>query len=436
MTVREIALSLLTEYEEQGKYINLSLSSHLTDSLSREERGFLTMLLYTTVEHKITYDYYIGAISGRSLSDITGRVKNILRLGFCQILHMEKIPDFAAVSETVKLAKGKGEKAFVNAVLREAVRSKDNLPMPKREKNEARYLCVLYSFPLATVKRFISVLGSEQTEKLLNSFNTASYTDITVNKNKTTKEELKKILEGEGVSAIDAPYGDVSLRISGGFDPRRSPAFEEGLFFVQDNASLLAVLSAGIEEGDTVADVCAAPGGKSFAAAGIAGNGGKVFSFELHESKISLIESGRDRLGLSNMHIEARDALCPNEELFGKTDKVICDVPCSGLGILGKKSDIRYKDITEIEDLPALQYSILEKSSLYLKEGGILVYSTCTLNPAENGDVVEKFMKEHPEFIAVDFAFEGLESKGGCLTLMPHIHNTDGFFIAKLKKRR
>ncbi len=434
MTVREIALSLLTEYEEEGKYVNLSLSSHLSDRLTREERGFLTALLYTAVEKKITYDYYIGALSGRSLEDIDTRTKNILRLGLCQILEMDRIPDFAAVSETVRLARNKGEKAFVNALLRETVRKKGRLPLPKREKNEARYLSVFYSFPLETVKKFISVMGSEETEKLLSAFNKLSYTDITVNTERITPEALTEELLKEGITAECAPHGNVSLRINGAFDPRRSRAFEEGRFFVEDNASAIAVLSAGIKKGDTVIDVCAAPGGKSFIAAMLAGKEGRVYSFELHESKISLIESGRDRLGLTHITASARDALTPKEELFGKADVLICDVPCSGLGILGKKPDIRYKKLSEIKELPELQYSILEKSSQYVRSGGVIIYSTCTLNPDENEAVADRFLRAHDGFSKCDFAIGDIKSQDGKITLYPHIHNTDGFFIAKIKK--
>ena len=437
MTVRELTLSLLSEYEASGKYVNLSLSSHMADRLTGEERGFLTALLYTTVERKITYDYYICSISGRSLDKIDPTTLNILRLGMCQIVHIDSVPDHAAVNETVALARNPGEKSFVNGVLRQAARLKaeDKLPLPPREKKASRYLSVAYSFPLWLVKHFISLYGEEETEKLLDRFNTARYTDLTVNLLKTTKEELTALLKGEGyepVSFIDSP---LTVRIPGSVNPRRLPGFDEGLFFVQDAACAISAEALEVGKGDRVVDVCACPGGKSFAAA-ILSDTGEVCSFDIHESKLSLIESGAERLGLSGIRVGERDATNPAEELFGSFDRVICDVPCSGLGVLAKKPDIRHKDNDSLQNLPELQYEILEASSQYLKDGGILVYSTCTLNPEENERVIERFLREHTGFLTVDFAVGDIRSEGGMLTLLPHIHGTDGFFIAKIRKEK
>ena len=432
--MRSIALGLLMDYESMGKYVNLSLSSHITDSLSREERGFLTALLYTTVERKITYDYYIASLSGRSTEKITSRALNILRLGLCQILDMDKIPDFAAVNETVKLAKNQGERSFVNGILRAVVRSKDRLPLPDRAKNEARYLSVLYSFPLATVKRFISYFGNEETVKLLSAFNSQSYTDLTVNTRKTTPSDLLSELQDNGINAALCEHSSISIRVNGGFDPRYVPSFIDGRFFVQDSACAVSVLAAGIKENDTVVDVCACPGGKTFLAAILAGDGGRVYSFDIHDSKLSLVTDGAHRLGLDNVKVKARDAATVNEDMTATADVVICDVPCSGLGVLGKKPDIRYKALEEVENLPDLQYEILSASAEYLKPGGTLIYSTCTLEKNENEGVVDRFLSENTDFISVDFNVSDLKSDGGKLTLYPHVHNTDGFFISKIMK--
>jgi 16S rRNA (cytosine967-C5)-methyltransferase len=437
MTVRELTLSLLTEYEVSGKYVNLSLSSHMADRLTNEERGFLTALLYTTVERKITYDYYIGAISGRSLDKIDPTTLNILRLGMCQIVHIDSVPDHAAVNETVALARNPGEKSFVNGVLRQAARLKaeGKLPLPPREKKASRYLSIVYSFPLWLVKHFISLYGEGETEKLLDRFNTARYTDLTVNLTKITKDKLTALLKDEGYepeSFIDSP---LTLRLPGSVNPRRLSGFNEGLFFVQDAACAISAEALEIKEGDRVVDVCACPGGKSFAAA-ILSQTGEVCSFDIHESKLSLIEDSAKRLGLRNIRVGERDATKPCEDLFGSFDRVICDVPCSGLGVLAKKPDIRHKDNESLQDLPELQYEILSASSNYLKEDGILVYSTCTLNPEENERVVERFLAEHSEFSLVDFSVGDISSVGGMLTLLPHIHGTDGFFIAKIRKEK
>ena len=434
MNIRQIALRILDEYELGGKYINLALSTHAADDLSREEKAALTVLLYTVVERKLTYDYYICAISKRSDSDIDIHTKNILRLGFCQLVDMTSIPDFAAVNETVKLARQKGERAFVNGVLRAAQRMKDSLPMPPVEKNYKRYLSVKYSFPLDTVKHFDSLFGKEDTEELLKFYNEAKYTDITVNTSKISVSEYRKVLSNRGVeteTCLDAPN---SLRINNSVNPERLYGFKEGYFFVQDRASFISALALSPKQGDTVVDVCSAPGGKSFATAILMGNEGKIHSFDLHESKLSLITSGRDRLGLSIIDVSAKDAIAPDESLFGTADRLICDAPCSGLGVLGKKPDLRYKDFASINELPTLQLEILEKSVKYLKVGGVAVYSTCTLNPSENDEVVAKFLENNPDFELVPFKVGELSADSGMLTLLPHKHKTDGFFIAKIKK--
>ena len=436
MTVRELTLSLLNDYESNGKYINLSLSSHLTDKLTGEERGFLTALLYTTVERKITYDYYITSISERSIDKIDPTTLNILRIGMCQIADMDSIPDHAAVNATVKLARNVGERGFVNGVLRRAVRQRDEggLPLPKREKNLARYLSVRYSYPLWMSKHFISLYGESGAEQLMQRMNTARYTDLTVNLTRTTRDELASRLREQGYNPILHPTSSLTVRIDASVNPRKLYGFDEGLFFVQDVACAVSAEALGSTVGDRIIDVCACPGGKSFAAAILAGGDCEVYSFDLHESKMSLIEDGASRLGLDCIRSDVLDATEPREELYGSFDKVICDVPCSGLGVLAKKPDIRHKDNESLQNLPVLQYDILEKSSLYLKEGGSIVYSTCTLNPDENEEIVEKFLANHPQFSYEDFTVGNLTSVSGMLTMLPHVNESDGFFIAKLRK--
>lgn len=434
MNVRELALSLLLECELLSKYVNLSLNSHRTRSLTPEERAQLTALLYTVTERRLTYDYYISSAAKRGVGDIDPTTLNILRLGVCQIVGMDSIPDFAAVNETVKLARNKGERAFVNAVLRSIATHKreGSLPMPEREKNEARYLSVLHSFPLWLTKHFISLIGAADTDLLLSEFNRHDRLDLTVNTLKTTREELVSRLLASGVKASPSDVSPYTVSIEGSADPRRLPGFSEGHFFVQDAASFLSVLALAPKKNDAIIDVCACPGGKSFAAAVISG-GAAVRAFDLHESKLSLIEDGGARLGVS-VKAEVQDATSPRHELFGTADKVICDVPCSGLGVLSKKPDMRYRDKEAIAGLPELQYSILAASANYLKSGGAMVYSTCTLNHEENERVVERFLLSHPEFSLEGFDVGNISSEKGMLTLWPHIHGTDGFFVAKLRR--
>lgn len=435
MNIRQIALRILDEYEAGDKYINLALSSHLTDNLSREEKAALTALLYSSVERKLTYDYYICAISKRSESDIDPHTKNILRLGLCQILDMHSIPDFAAVNETVKLARSKGEKSFVNGVLRYAAKNKDCLPMPDEQKNYRRYLSVKYSFPLAIVKHLDSLYGREATESILNFYNTEKYTDITVNTLKITVNDYIKELFAVGITAEGNALAPKSLRISSSVNPERLPGFDKGYFFVQDRASAICSEVLCARENELIIDVCSAPGGKSLASAVLSADKADIRSFDLHESKLSLIEDSVNRLGLTSISVSQRDAINPDSDLIGKADKVICDAPCSGLGVLGKKPDLRYKDLDSAFELPALQLQILTASAKYVKHGGVLVYSTCTLNPEENEKVVSQFLENTPDFVLTPFKLGDTEHKDGMLTLLPHVNYTDGFFIAKIMRK-
>jgi 16S rRNA (cytosine967-C5)-methyltransferase len=436
MNVREITLRLLDDYEMSGKYINLSLSSHIVDAISPVERAQVTSLLYTTVEHKLTFDYYIAALAEREIEKVDLHTRNILRLGMCQILYMSSLPNFAAVSETVKLGRHKGERSFVNGILRSLVRRKEDgtVPMPKREKNTARYLSVAYSFPLPIVKHFISLFGEGECESMLSSFNSECDTDITVNTTRISRDELMTLLLKSGFEVQPSPYSSLSLRLKGSCAPRAIPGFDEGYFFVQDQSCAISAEVLGTEIGDSVIDVCAAPGGKSFSAAILGGDKGRVISLDIHESKLSLIEGGAKRLGLTSITVGQRDACVPDESLFGKFDRVICDVPCSGFGVLGKKPDLRYRSIESLSRLPELQYSILSSASKYLKVGGTLVYSTCTLNPAENEEVVNRFLLANREYSPTDFKVGDLSGVNGTLTILPNKHGMDGFFIAKLKK--
>lgn len=434
MNIRKIALDLLMRYEASDTYINLALSSHIADSLTKEERGALTALLYTTVERKLTYDYYISAISGRGAEDIDSYTRNILRLGICQIIEMSSVPDFAAVNESVKLARNKGEAGFVNALLRSVVRQKDCLPLPREEKNYRRYLSVKYSFPLWIVKALDKLYGREKTEELLSVFNNQKYTDLTVNTIKITAAELRKNLLGQGIEITDSLIPEHTVRIPKSVNPERIEGFSEGKFFVQDSACVISALALDPKRGDRVIDTCSCPGGKSFIAAILMGDEGEIHSFDLHESKLSLIAEGAERLGLVSLNIDCVDATEPRCELFGTADKVICDVPCSGLGVLAKKPDLRYKSEESVLELPELQYKILEASVKYLKVGGEILYSTCTLRKEENEEVVKKFLECNPGFTKINFSVGNVASSDGMLTLDPHVHNTDGFFMAKLKR--
>lgn len=433
--IRALAIRLLLDYEENNKYANLLMSSHLVDKLTGAERAHLTRLVYTTLERRISYDYYIGAYAKESADKLSSYTRALLRLGICQILDMDNIPDYVAVNETVDLAKNKGERAFVNAILRRVSAERDSLPMPDKEKNEVKYYSVKYSLPQPLIKYFMKMLPTSECVALFDTFNEEKPTVISVNTLKIGVEEYLDILKEKGYNATRVELSDISIAIYGSVVVRELPFYDEGCFIVQDTASAIATSLQARTAGSVIIDTCAAPGGKSALSAILSRDEGEVYSFDIHESKLSLIEGTAKRLGLSSVKASVRDATTPDELLFGKADSVICDVPCSGLGVIAKKPDLRYKDLSTLDALPPLQLEILTKSSWYVKAGGEIIYSTCTLNTKENECVVKAFLDANSDFYLAPIDTGKIKSECGYITLYPHIHNTDGFFIARLKRK-
>ncbi len=430
MNTRKIALDLLARYDAGEAYINLAIG-RACETLPDSDRRYLTALIYGTVERLITLDYYIGALARRSEIDPTTR--DILRLGLYELLYMHT-PAHAAVNECVKLTRTRGEASFVNGILRAAVRNPARLVPPPREKNLARHLSVAYSVPLRTVRLLLDILG-EQTEAFLTSVNTPRGMTLHVNTTRTTRDDYIAALAAEGIESSPTPNADSGITLTSSLPPRALPDWDGGYAWVQDEASQIAIQALGCKPDMTVVDVCACPGGKSFAAACEMQGKGHILSRDLHASKLSLITDGAARLGLSCIEVGEHDATVLDPALVGSADRVICDVPCSGLGVLSKKADLRYKDMEAADRLPALQTSILETVSQYVKAGGVLLYSTCTINPMENEGVTDAFLASHPDFAPLDFTVGNLVSNEGHLTLYPHIHGTDGFYIALLKRR-
>lgn len=432
MTERELTLSLLTEWEEQGKYANLALSPRRLSALTPQESARVSARFYTVIEHLLTLDHLILALSARGREDVTPHTRRLLRLGLSELLYARSVPEHAAVFETVALAKNKGEAAFVNAVLREAIRRKDDLPLPDPKKNFARYLSVRYSTSLWIVKNYIQLYGKDGAESLLKAFGERQGYDLCVNPLRISRDAYIEKLTAAGIEAEPLLTQGVRLRKS--YPVSALPGFFEGEFHVQDAASQIAVSVLSPRTGERVIDVAAAPGGKSFTAAEQMRDGGEVFSFDLHENKLSLLRTGAERLGLSSLRIAARDGRTPDPALIGTADRVLCDLPCSGLGVLGKKPDLRYKSEEEVRALPALQEEILAASAAYVRAGGILVYSTCTLRREENEEVVERFLSRAGDFSLVPFSIGG-RAYDGLYTAFPPESGTDGFFIAKFQKK-
>lgn len=434
-SARQTAFEILLKMHRNGAYSNLELDSALRASeLDKRDTALVSALVYGVLERLITIDYNIEKHLTGKLKKLKPEVLVILRIGAYQILFSDKIPVSAAVNESVKLAKS-NRCAFAaglcNAVLRAV--SKDGLLLPD-ESDKNRYLSVKYSFPVWLCELWQKAYGEENAEKIMASAADKSPVTIRVNTLKTNSETLTEILEGEGVTVTKAEQCENALEISGTGSIESLKSFKDGLFHVQGIASQLCVKALNAQKGMTVFDVCSAPGGKTFTAAEYMENEGDIKAFDIYEHRAKLVEKGSKKLGIDIIKAGVADAQIYNEAL-GQADRVLCDVPCSGLGIVCRKPEIRYKDEKSIDNLPDLQYRILECSAKYVKSKGKIIYSTCTLNPSENGDVCKRFLENHHEFRAVK-PLDGIEytDNSGFLTLMPHIHGCDGFFIAAFER--
>lgn len=430
VSAREVALDILLRCEKDGGYANLALDAALSRSeLSAVDRGLVTELVFGVIERKITLDHYISKLSSAKLGEVEPRVLMLLRMAIYQLAFLDRIPAYAAVNESVSLCP-KRAKGYVNAVLRSFMRLDAPIALPDEPIER---LSVEYSYPTSLCELFCSEFGLERAGALFSAMNENPKPSFRVNTLKTDSETLIAALEKEGVKAQKSSLAPNGLVTSGGAVVSLS-GLKNGEFFVQDEASQICCEALGAKAGDFVIDVCAAPGSKSFGAAINMKNIGRVLSCDLHKNKLSLIERGAKRLGIDIIETRAADGRVGIEELFSKADKVICDVPCSGYGVIAKKPEIRYKDPKETERLPEIQYDILESCSRYVKAGGVLVYSTCTVLGRENGDNIEKFLNAHSDFYAEDYEVCG-KKYSAITTFMPDTDKTDGFFVARLRRK-
>ena len=419
--VRAVALSVLNKCASAEQYSNLALDTAIErNDLSSADRGLLTVLVYGVLEKQITLDHWIGALSSRRVDEIELSTRNLLRMGLYQLAFLDRVPDHAAVNETVSLAPKK-TKGFVNAILRAFLRTDKSIPLPSRE-NGVKYLSVKYSFSEEICACFLERFGEERTESLLDAFGKNPPVTLRVNTLLTDRETLMKQIGNEGGRVSATPESPVGIHLEG-IPVTAAYGFDRGLFFVQDEASQLCVEALDAREGMQVLDACACPGSKSFGAAIDMKNAGRVISCDLHANKLSLVRSGAARLGIDIVETVARDARAFCEEWENSFDRVLCDVPCSGFGVFAKKPELRYKDVEKCKGLPKIQREILNTACRYVKEGGLLVYSTCTLLPEENQDNVKAFLALHPEFSCLRMR-----------TLTPDVDGTDGFFFAVLQR--
>lgn len=441
---RDCAVRILYDVFYAGGYSNIKVNEMLKNTeLSTVDRKLCTQIVYGVLQHLFLIDFYISRFSSLKLKKISPFVMTILRCGIYQILYLDRVPDSAVCNQSVILAKKYAHLAasgFVNGLLRNIVRNRDNLPCPN-SGNLVEDLSVTYTIEPSIIHLWLEQYGEEWVKSLLPSLN--KIPDITVRGNvlaATSEEFLSRMLqEGVKVGESDIMPNAYTIQYSG--DIGTLPSYKEGLFTVQGLASQLCVQLLDPKPQETVMDLCAAPGGKSFLCAQMMENTGTIYSFDIHNHKVDLIKNGAKRLALTNIQAFLGDSSVLNQQLIGQAHRVLVDAPCSGLGTIAKKPEIRFKTATSIEKLPALQLQILSNGGQYVKKDGILVYSTCTINKKENEEVVDMFLHNNPQFELCDIKnamkppLGQHQDRKGMVTLFPHIHQTDGFFICKMRRK-
>ncbi len=420
MDDRLLAYKILSKIEHDKAYSNIALDKLLT-KYEATSSAFVCALVYGVLERKITLDYYLSKVLTQPIKKLNPQVLTILRMGVYQIKYMDRVPDSAAVNESVKLSR-KVKCAFasglINSVLRKT--STNEILLPETD-NVIYNLSIRYSCPENLVSQFIDDYGVTYTEKILSASVGTVPVYIRVNTLKISPDELCKKLFKEDIIAEICQSNSSALEILSGHAVFKSRCYKKGYFHAQDLASQQCVDSFAPQKGDIVFDMCAAPGGKSFTMAEIMENEGTIYSFDLYDHKVKLLNDGAERLGIDIIKASIGDASVYNPDL-PKADKILCDVPCAGLGVIRRKPEIKYKDFGFVDKLCELQYNILNNASLYLKDKGVIMYSTCSLSKKENQAVCERFLDEHKEF-----------KNGGMVTVEPSA-NCDGFFYAKLIK--
>ena len=437
MTGREAALAILERCRRDGAWLSAAADGLIRrNALSKREAALASAIALGVLQNGSYFDFLIGSFCTTKPEKLEKKVLEILRIGVCQLLLLDRIPARAAVNETVALCETAGvgrAGALVNAVLRRIAEARSSLPeVPGR--GEPVYLATRYSQPLWLAEKLVGEKGYDFTEACFAAFTLPSALDIQINTLRTTRADYVRALERLGIGYEIPSFPENCLRIAGGA-VNELPGFEEGLFYVQDRAARMAIDLAGPGEGMRVLDACASPGGKSFAAALAMHGTGEIVSCDIHEKKLPLIRSGAERLGLTSIRTECRDAREFVPEWENAFDLVLADVPCSGFGVIGKKPEIRFKDPGRLKALSGIQRAILDNLCRFVRPGGVLLYSTCTILREENEDVIASFLAAHGGFRPCEFEVDGRGSRGGCYTFYPNVDGTDGFFVSKLQRK-
>lgn len=448
---RDMALEVLYAVDGEGAYSNLALNKVLEKYRPEKiDRGFITELAYGTLRTLNTLDWVLARFLKQPIGKLPGRIKNILRMGVYQILFMDKVPDSAACNESVNLARKYGHAGtvkLVNGVLRNVVRNQNELAYPDIDQDPVRAISIRYSHPEWLVARWISEYGAADTERLCRANNEIPPNTVRTNTLRNSREELQKSLAGEGIDSREGRFAPETLVIDGFKSVGALAAHRTGLFMVQDESSTLVGHAVHPHPDSLVIDACSAPGGKSTHMAQLMNNQGRIISCDVHPHKMKLIEENTARLGITIIEPVILDAAELDSRCREPADYILVDAPCSGLGVLRRRPEIRWrKQPAEIEELHRLQLRILLSAGKCLKTGGILVYSTCTITHEENLDVVHEFLQQCSNFqldSLVGHLPEKLHQMPGTATMdkgyiqfFPHIHETDGFFIARLQKIR
>ncbi|PKM81720.1 MAG: 16S rRNA (cytosine(967)-C(5))-methyltransferase RsmB [Firmicutes bacterium HGW-Firmicutes-14] len=449
-SARMMALEVLYTVLEEGAYSNISLNRVLEKYRPEKlDRAFATELVYGTLRTLGTLDWILAKFLKKPLTDLPTWIRTILRMGVYQIIYMDRVPDSAACNESANLARKYGHTGtvkLVNGVLRNVARNREEIKFPDIDTDPVRGIAVRYSHPEWLVRKWVREFGAQGAEELCRANNEVPPNAVRTNTLRITRDELKETLAEEGVESIEGRFAPETLIIGGFKSVGSLAAHRSGLFMVQDESSALVGHALSPQPGSLVIDACSAPGGKSTHLAQLMGNRGHIISADVHPHKMRLIRENAARLGVDIIEPVVVDAAEIDREYPGKADYILVDAPCSGLGILRRRPEIRWrKEPGQINELAALQLKILQSASRCLKPGGTVVYSTCTLTGEENIDVVKKFLADNE-----DFAMESLadylpgplaELPGtdtidrGYIQFLPHIHGTDGFFIARMKKK-
>lgn len=441
MNAREIAYKVLLDIEKNKNYSNMAINKHFKDvKLSNQDRGLATEIIYGVIENKYYIDYMIDKLSKVKTNKMEIYVKTLLRMGIYQIMFLNSISDYAAVNETVNLAKKKNSKVsgFINGILRNVIRQKETIGAIK-VKDDIDYLAIKYSYDKWMIRNWMIHFGREFTEELLEANSQRPSIYLRTNTLKITRDELIEKLEKQNIKASKVNVVDEAIKVENLKDIENNSLYKDGLFTVQDISSMLVGKVMNPKENSLVLDVCSAPGGKTTHMATLMNNTGQVVSRDIYEHKLKLIKASCKRLNLTNVDVEEYDAMKMDKDSIGKFDYVLADVPCSGLGIIRRKPEIKYKEKEEFRDLPPIQKKILENASKYVKKGGTLIYSTCTIQDSENIDVINEFLQKNKNFelapineVKVDLD----NQEKGYMKIYPNVHEMDGFFISKLIRVR